>query len=303
MNTDVLPQLAAICIAALMVCSCNKAPPAAAAKAAADENSQQTAKHADEGVTLTPQQVEKIGLQTEVVKAIDHAEEVTGFGTIIPHETIAQAAAELATAEAVEKQSRSALVRTQRLSGTAGAMSADVEETSARQAAVDATALNLARRRLSAIFGQDAPWTHGSGALLQALASGSAKLVRATFPLGALPGADVPKTLRASRIGSAPTLGSWKVISVWPAPADASVPGRSFFGILHSGEVGEGERVIVWAPIGAAQAGVLIPAQAAVISDSKYWCYLEVKTGTFVRTELDTGRPVEGGYFVAKGIK
>jgi hypothetical protein len=303
MNRNVLPQFAAMCIATLIIGGCNKAPPAAAAPPAADEKSEPPSKHGSEGVTLTPEQIEKIGLQTELVKAIDHAEEVTGFGTVIPHEAIAQSAAELATAEAVEKQSSSALARTKRLSGTAGAMSADVEDSNARQAAVDAAALSLAKQRLSASFGQDAPWTHGPGSLLQALASGSEKLVRATFPLGALPGTDVPKTLRAARIGAAPSLRSWKVTSVWPAPADASVPGRSFFGILHSGEAGEGERVIVWAPVGATQSGVLIPEQAAVISDAKYWCYLEVKAGTFVRTELDTGRPVEGGYFVTKGVK
>jgi hypothetical protein len=182
-------------------------------------------------------------------------------------------------------------------------MSADVEETNARQAAVDAAALRLAAERLSATFGQEAPWINGSGELLQSLARGSAKLVRATFPLGSLPGGQSPKTLRAARIGSAPTDKGWKVTSVWSAPADASVPGRSFFGVLSPGDAVEGERVMVWAPVGATQAGAFIPAQSVVISDTKYWCYIEVKPGTFAKTELDTGRPVPGGYFVTQGVK
>jgi multidrug efflux pump subunit AcrA (membrane-fusion protein) len=182
-------------------------------------------------------------------------------------------------------------------------MSADVEETNARQAAVDAAALALARQRLSATFGQNPPWGHGGNqALLHALANGSTKLARATFPLGTLPG-DTPKTLRASRIGTAPTGQAWKLTPVWPAPADAGVPGRSFFAIMRGGDAGEGERIIVWAPIGSAQSGALIPAEAAVISDNKYWCYVETKSGTFVRTEIDTGRPFENGYFVTDGVK
>jgi multidrug efflux pump subunit AcrA (membrane-fusion protein) len=182
-------------------------------------------------------------------------------------------------------------------------MSADVEETNARQAAVDSAALALARQRLSATFGQTPPWSHGGNqALLQALANGSTKLVRATFPLGTLP-EGTPKTLRAARIGTAATGKGWKLTSVWPAPADAGVPGRSFFAILSGGDAGEGERVIVWAPIGSTQSGALIPAQATVISENKYWCYVETKPGTFVRAEIDTGRPFENGYFVTDGVK
>jgi hypothetical protein len=82
-----------------------------------------------------------------------------------------------------------------------------------------------------------------------------------------------------------------------------TVPGRSFFSILRAGELGEGERIIAWAPIGASQPGVLIPGEAAVISDGKYWCYVEEKPGTFVRTEIDSGKPFENGYVVMQGVK
>jgi hypothetical protein len=293
---------------ALAACACHKAPPEVGA--AADEKSsaavkagENKAKDTGQDVSLTPAQVDKIGLQTEAVKAVDYAEEIPGYGTIIPHEAIAQAVAELSTAQAAEKQSRSALTRTQRLSGTPGAMSADIEEANARQLAVDTAALNLARQRLSATFGQKPPWSGGGNqALLQALADGSTQLVRVTFPLGALPG-DAPKTLSASRLGSGSSAKRWKLTSVWPAPADATVPGRSFFSVLRAGELGEGERIIAWAPIGAPQPGVLVPAEAAVISEGKYWCYIEEKPGTFVRTEMDTGKPFDNGYVVTQGVK
>ena len=57
-----------------------------------------------------------------------------------------------------------------------------------------------------------------------------------------------------------------------------------------------------WAPVGAAEPGVLVPAAAALISAGKFWCYVETKPGTFVRTEFDPGRPVAEGYFVKEGI-
>jgi hypothetical protein len=254
-------------------------------------------------VTLTPQQIEKIGLQTEEIKAIEYAEETAGYGMVIPHEAIATGVAELATAEATAKQSNSALARTKRLSGTPGAMSADVEEGAAQKAAVDAAALTLAKQRLSSTYGQNPPWAKGGNqAVLQGMANGSVQLVRVTFPLGAVQG-DAPSTLRASRIGTASGGKGWKLTSPWPAPADATVPGRSFFAVMRAKDVGEGERILVWAPTGAAQSGALVPAEAAVISDSKYWCYVEEKPGTYVRTQIDTGRPFEDGYFVTAGIK
>lgn len=302
-------KMLALC-AALAASACHKSPPEAATTA--DEKSIPTVKVGEnqtkdtgEDVSLTPAQIDKIGLQIEAVKAVDYAEEIPGYGTVVPHEAIAQAVAELSTAQAAEKQSRSALTRTRRLSGTPGAMSADVEEANARQLAVDTAALNLAKQRLSATFGQKPPWIAGENenrALLQALADGSTQLVRVTFPLGALPG-EIPKALSASRLGSGSSARRWKLTSVWRAPADATVPGRSFFSVLRAGELGEGERIIAWAPIGAPQAGVLVPAEAAVISAGKYWCYIEEKPGTFVRTEMDTGKPFDNGYVVTHGVK
>jgi hypothetical protein len=301
-------QMWVLCVALAALCACHKSPPEAAVSAdgkSAGAAPASASKHKDagEGVSLTPEQIEKIGLQTAALKTVDYAEETAGYGTVIPHEAIAQAVADLRTAQAAEKQSGAARARTQRLSGTPGAMSADVEEANARQVAVDTAALNLARQKLSASFGQKPPWSDGGNpALLQALADGSQQLVRVTFPLGALPGA-VPKTLSASRLGAGEGTKRWKLSSIWPAPADATVPGRSFFSILRAGELGEGERIIAWTPIGVPQPGVLVPAEAAVISDGKYWCYIEAKPGTFVRTEIDTAKPFENGYVATEGVK
>lgn len=295
-----------ICAALMGLSGCQRTGADASVGAAADAKAAVTDKtpaaQKEPGVvTLTPEQIEKIGLEASAATATQFNDEARGYGNVVPHDAIAQAQAELISAQAAARQSQAALDRARRLAGTAGALSADAEEVSARQAQVDAAALMLARQRLSATFGLKPPWSDGGDAsVLRGLANGSPKLVRIAFPLGTLP-ADPPTSMQAERIGASGK--RWKMTTIWGAPADADVPGRSFFAILNGADVGEGERILVWAPVGTTQAGVVIPQSAVVINDGKYWCYLEDKPGTYVRTQIDAHRPVENGYFLSEGVK
>jgi hypothetical protein len=126
--------------------------------------------------------------------------------------------------------------------------------------------------------------------------------VRVSFPLGATVDAP-PASLRLARINASQGGKSIEAHSVWSAPADASVPGRSYFAYLKSSDFGEGERLLAWVPIGKAESGVLVPASAAIISGGKYWCYVEEKPGQFVRSELDPNMATNDGYFVKEGIE
>ena len=265
-----------------------KAPPAAAA----------------EGVTLTAEQVQKAGITTDRVQAASYAPETVGYGTVIAHDTIAAAVAELTTAQAAAAQSRAAVQRAQRLVGTPGAMAADAVETATRQEASDGAALALAQQRLSAVIGTGPAGVMPAGPMLQSLANGKVRLLRTTFPLGAALGA-TPASLRAARLDAAVTPSSevWTLHPVWNAPGDASLPGRSFFALLKDGDAGEGERLLVWAPgTGPAQPGALVPAAALVISGGKYWCYVERTPGLFLRREVPTDRPLGAGDFVTDGV-
>jgi hypothetical protein len=319
-----LQFVGALCLACSLLAGCHQSPPAAADAAPASgagAKSESAAKNgvkskdeagdevvagakedAGAGVTLTPEQIEKLGVVAEPVQSINYTEETAGYGVVVAHEAIAQGVAELVTAQAIVRLSQSALSRAKRLSGTPGAVSADVEETAANKAEVDSAALTLTRQRMSSTLGMNPPWKAGENSpILQDLAGGRIKLVRVTFPLGALSGG-IPAGLRAAHIGGSKPETSWKIAKVWDAPADASVPGRSFFALLKGSDAGEGERLLVWAPIGESTAGVVVAASAAVMSEGKYWCYVEQKPGNFVRTGLDTSRPVPEGYFVTEGI-
>jgi hypothetical protein len=255
-----------------------------------------------EGVTLKTEEIEKAGIKTVTLAASSHTPESTGYAVVVTRETVAQAVADLTSAAAVERQSRSALTRARSLAGTPGAMPIEAQETAERQAAVDHAAFVLAERRLSATYGQSAPWKENyNSPLLASLARGDIKLARVTFPLGAL-GSTVPATLRLTRIGAAPSSKSIETLAVWSAPADATIPGRSFFAILKGGEASEGERLIAHAAVGDPENGVVVPYTATVIHAGKYWCYVEETPGLFLRTEIDPGMPTEDGYFVREGI-
>ena len=303
-------RFASLLLGCFVLCACHDATapggdaahPAGTAAAKPDAEAKSTEETKGEGVSLTPDQVEKLGIATQPAAATDYSQETAGFGVVLNHETLAQAAAELATAQATERLSRSALARAKKLSGTPGAVSADVEETAAQKAEVDAAALTLTTRRLSSTLGMHPPWKNGDqDAMLQTLASGRVKLLRVTFPLGALRG-ETPRSLRAAHIGANRPGAGWTMNVVWDAPADATVPGRSFFALLKGSDAGEGERLQVWAPIGKPLSGVSIAAAAAVMSEGRYWCYVEKKPGTFERVEIDTSRATADGYFVTDGV-
>lgn len=222
--------IAVILGVALHLSACHQAAPADDAKS---EDAKAKGAEADAGLTLTTEQVDKLGIVTEAAKAADYTSETSGYGVVLPHDTIAAAVAELTTAELTEKQTHAALARAQSLKGTPGALSVEVEDTASRQSAADAAAHLLAAQRLSAVIGLNPAWKAAENTpMLQALASGKSKLLRATFPLGTVQG-HAPKTLRAAHLDviqstSPPAALGSELTSVWDAPADASIPGAAF---------------------------------------------------------------------------
>jgi hypothetical protein len=278
-------------MALLAACGGKPAVPTAAAEAPAapDQPASLTLTAADQG---------RLGLVKARAQALQYTPEAQGYGLVLGHEAIAQTSAELTIARAASSASSAALARSERLKSTQGALTAESEEAVRRQAGADAAALLLAEQRLTAQFGEQPSWSgHASSALLAELAAGKLKLLRATFPYAAL-GPKAPTTLRFARLDASAEPRPWNSSIVWPAPADSSMPGRSYFAALAVAELAEGERLSASATAGAAQAGVLVPAAALVFSAGQSWCYLEQPAGTFLRKAVDLARPVPGGYFV-----
>ena len=264
----------------------------------------------DEGgageVKLTPEEIAKLGIATTAAASVRYVPVKQGFGVVLSHDAIAQAVSDVATAQAGVRLSQAALARVARLDGTAGAQSAEAHESAARQAAVDTAALRLAEAKSSAMFGQRPPWAgRDDSKVLAELAEGRAKLLRVTFPLGVLTGA-APSSLRASRLDAATVGDRWTARPVWDAPFDSGIPGRSFFAVLEHTDVGEGERVLIWAAgdkSEQAESGIVVPPTAVVVIDGKYWCFVEREPGVFSRSPIDISQPMADGYFVKDGIK
>jgi hypothetical protein len=257
------------------------------------------------GLSLSPEETAKLGIRVTAAQPAQYLREIEGYGFLVGRDTIAQALTDVVSARAAVRQSHAALGRTQVLAGTAGAESATAAESAERQAVADDAALDLAEARAASVLGQDSPWARGRGSeLFRALAAGRIKIARISFPLGSFT-AGAPAHLRVRRLDQR-TGDPWRVTTLWAAPADGSMPGRSYFAVLEKSDLTEGERLLAWATDAAAQgtaAGVFIPASALFSSDHAYWCYTRRTDGTYQRIPVDIDRPQPGGYFIAAGIE
>ncbi|HEU0095413.1 MAG TPA: hypothetical protein VFQ52_03090 [Rhizomicrobium sp.] len=284
-----------IILAALVVlCSCGK--PAAEKPAAESENKAP-------GLTLKADEVESLGITTAPAQAASWREQVSGYGVVTALDAIAQTDADVMTAQAAAAQSAAAAARARSLStGEEAAVSGEVLEAAQSKAAADAAALALARRKTESAFGRNAPWRDAASrqAIMARLASGRSVLVRVTFPLGSL-GNETPHALQIARLGANPK--SWTATTIWEAPSDAAIPGRSFYALQDGSDLAQNEHVTTTVPVGAAQNGVTVPATALVYGESEAWVYVQTKPGTFLKTRIDTGKAMGDGYFVAQGVR
>ena len=253
------------------------------------------------GVTLTADEVQSLGITTVAAKAVQYRQQVTGYGVVAAQDTIAVTDAEFLTAQAAAMQSQAAAARAQSLaSGEDAAVSREVAETAQSKAAADQAALTLASRKTEAAFGRGAPWRDSASrqAVMARLTSGKTVLVRVNLPAGAI-GNSLPAALHISRLGN--DARSWSATTIWDAPADTTVPGRSLYALVDGSDLAQNEHVTVSVPVGAAVEGVLVPATALVYGESEAWAYAQAAPRNFVRTKLDIARPMVEGYFVPGG--
>jgi hypothetical protein len=279
---------------------------ATAAKEDASKEDRDDDKGGDKDTVVLPHEMAKrLGVVTTQARAVTFMPNAEGFGVVLGHDSIAQIAADIETARAAIKQSQAALVRARQLANGPGALGADAVENATKQTAADQASLTLAERKLTATLGLKFP-RHGAGtdeAVLTSLANGTFKLARVTFPPGAISGAS-PRELRLLPLESSsadPASGApfWDANTVWDAPQDPTIPGRSLFALLRTADIPEGARLQALPMSGSgALRGVLVPDSAVVVSEGQYWCYLRKGTDSFTRAHITVDRPLAHGYFV-----
>jgi hypothetical protein len=252
------------------------------------------------GVTLKSEELKSLGIATAPAVMAQYRMQISGFGTVVALDTIAQTDADFMTARASAAQSTAAANRARSLAtGDEAAVSREIVETAESKSAADQAALALARRKAEATFGRQSPWRDEASrqSVMAALASGKVVLVRATFPLGQ--DTQPPRTLEIARLGAGGK--TWLAKEVWEAPADPNLPGRGFYALVAGSDLAQNEHVSAMIPVGAAQPGVTIPASALVYGESESWVYVQTKPGTFLRTKIATDKPIGDRYFVANG--
>jgi hypothetical protein len=248
------------------------------------------------GVTLKAEEIQSLGLTVQPAMAAQFQGQISGYGVVTALDAIAQADSDFLAAQATAAQSEAAAARARSLStGEEAAISREALEAAQSKAAADQAALALAGRKREAAFGLNAPFREPAARarVMREFASGAAVLVRVTFPAT---GGEAPRKLVISRMGA--DAKSWASTTIWDAPADPTVPGRSFYAIVHGSDLAQNERVTAAIPSGQAQPGAKIPSHAVVYGESEAWVYEQTGPRTFLRTQVDISRPMDDGYFV-----
>jgi hypothetical protein len=259
----------------------------------------------ERSVTLDTQTKARIGITTVAAQSVQYHGEARGLGLVLGIDAIAQTDADLTIAESAVQVSQAALVRARALFGADTSVSRQALEAAEHQAATDAAQLMLAQRKGEAAWGHNAPWRdpRQRRALIAEIAAGNAAIVRATFATDVI-GDSAPGHTRIERLDAVAGGKNWTVTRLWSAPADSTLPGRSYYLWIEAAQgLNQGERVRVLADFGPSKAGAFVPAGAVVIAEGRAWLYIEDKADYFVRQAIDLSQPLGPGYFISAGVQ
>jgi hypothetical protein len=250
-------------------------------------------------IALTASDVAHLGLRVTPLKPARYTPRVHGYGVVSDLTALATTDAAVETAAAAARQSQADVQRARALFAQGGAVSKQSVDAAEKQAATDQAALLLAQRQEVVQFGPQLPWRgkNANASILRDLTSGNVVLVRATFPLDAISAAQ-PLEISVTHLSARQDPVGWTSKRIWSAPADPTIPGRSFFVLISKSDLQSGEHVLVASPIGPTVDGVQIPSDAVVLSEEKTWCYLQIAPGQFQRVQIDLSHPQGSGYFV-----
>jgi hypothetical protein len=258
----------------------------------------------NQAIVLTRAEFAHLGAKTERAHTISYTPEVHGYGTVLSTATFAQMDADIESAQAAILQSGASLNRSRKLHQAANAVSLEALDAAQHQATADEVKLSLADRKEAAAFGPDAPWRGATrnDDMIAKIVSGTTVIVQATFPLDVRFG-NTPLLFSVVHLSEQQPTASDSSTVTWRAPSDPTIPGQSFFALVDSHDLEQGEHVIVHAPTGPAESGALVPADAIVIAAQQSWCYVMDAPLTFRRVPVDMSRPFGGGYFVTAGVR
>jgi multidrug efflux pump subunit AcrA (membrane-fusion protein) len=254
----------------------------------------------------------KADLATAPLVAIAHEVEQEAFAVVLSaqelvdlHNQYAGAQAPLAKARALASAAQAEFLRRKSLYESQRAVSqTDYQNAEAswrsEQAAVDAAVAAVAavrataRQQWGAILGQA---IEGSP-LYTRLAEYQDSLLQVTLA------ADVDTLKAPSVVRLRLPSNTWReatFISVAPR-TDARMQGLSFYYRASPAGLSPGMTLQALLPTAIKQTGTVIPRSAIVAWEGKSWAYVEQVADRFVRREVTSNVPTEGGWFVDQGF-
>ncbi|MDE2361173.1 MAG: multidrug transporter [Hyphomicrobiales bacterium] len=263
-------------------------------------------------VTLPPDLQKQADIQVRPPEAAAYQPQVQAYGSVLDlqpltdlRNTVANAKAQLAIAEARLAASKSARERAQILH-----KDGQIFSTAQLQAAEATYQSDLAAVQAGQVQTQNAlanayqAWGPVLGrSLVEETALGSdlvlhkKVLIQVTLPLGK----SLPQPPQTASIETS-TGQRVKIALVSPATrTDPQIQGVSFFYTADAeSDALPGMNVIALLPVRKPFPGVAIPASAVVWLQGRAWVYLQIAAGKFARREILTGEPQpNGGYVVA----
>jgi hypothetical protein len=265
-------------------------------------------------VRLSPDQQQQIGLQTSVLEAAPHPEQIRAYGAVLDVARItdltnsyANAQAQLQTAQAKFDVAKSAFDRAQNLVQSAAMPKKDVEaaEGTFRTDQASLAAAESQVKTLAASARQEWGPVIGKGIVERSpavvrLIERDHFLVQVTLPPGAIL-AELPRTALAQ----APTRNA-NINLHYVSPAtrtDARIQGLSYF-FVASGDSGllPGMNTTVFVPSGKTYEGVFVEDTAIVQWQGRSWVYLRAGPDTFKRHPISTDQPVSDDDYVVQDI-
>ena len=267
-------------------------------------------------VTLAPAVQERSGLRTQTMKAQQYRLETPAYAQVLDLQplidlrsrhaaAVAQSVAAGASAQAARAdEERSGTLYRDGQNVSLKVFEAAQASARALRASADAAALAVADLggEMRTRFGDTlARWLlDDRSAAWQRLLRQQEVLLRVTRPAGA-PGAAPPRI--EIDIGDGRRVPAQFVARA--AQGDPSAPGDVSL-YRAAGPMAGGTRLDAYlpapGPAGQAASGVVVPVAATLWYGGQPWAYVQTGGDRFARVPVPAGAPVDGGYFVSRGI-
>lgn len=263
-------------------------------------------------VFVTQEDAQAGGIVTAPVGASAYQETSTGFGSVLPPSTIAEArhTSQMAAA-AVEQQElavKAARIEVQRLRplNRQDRIVSDKAVESAQATVLTEEAqlrLAVAQQRLQMLTLREqwgptlADWLVRGAPQLETLLSGQDMLVQIALPVGT-----IPTDHMSARLGANEETTETAVLSDIEK-VDPRFHGYSVFAIAHADRnLRPGMNIPVALTLGNPQQGYVVPDSAVVRWQGESWIYVDLGGGEFVRQKLASPKAIPEGWFLSAGL-